>query len=102
MQLTKYLVYERDTGKVVQVHSQVEGMDVTSPDDVMQSLGLDRSRFDIAVAPKDSPRSRGLRVVNGEVVAADDAEVDSGGAGISDGSEVPDVDYRFERFDLPS
>lgn len=102
MLLTKYLVFERDTGKVVQIHSQAEATEATSSDDLMQMLGLDRSRFGIAVAPKDSQGFKGYRVVDGEAVVADDAELDFGGAGISDGSEVPGVEYHFGRLDLPS
>jgi hypothetical protein len=100
MLLTKFLIFERDTGKVVQIHSQSGGAEVTSSDDLMQMLGLDRSRFDIAVVPKDSLASSGLRVVDGEVVTAGDSKLDFGGAGISDGSEVPDVEYRFQRLNL--
>lgn len=102
MLLTKYLVFERDTGKVVHVHTQPGGMDDIGLDDIMQMLGIDRSRgLDIVEAPKDAPKEAGFRVVDGEVIVGDDEDMAFGGAGISDDLEVPEVDRRFGKIVLP-
>jgi hypothetical protein len=100
--MATYLIFERETGRVVHIHNQPVGAKESSPDEVFQMLGMDRSRgLDIVVAPTDAPKYASFRVVDGEVVISDDDELAFGGAGLSDGLEVPDVQRRFGPLNMP-
>jgi hypothetical protein len=96
MQMTSYVLYDRDTGEVVQVHFEPRELD-SSEEEVIQQAGVGRERrLEILKLPPSRLPMRAKRVEDGELrEVGEDAA--AGGGGGARGFAEPDVRREYER-----
>jgi hypothetical protein len=96
MQMTSYVVYDRETGEVVHVHLEPRELG-SSRDEVIQHAGVGTERrVDVLELPTSRLPTRGGRVDDGELREVDE-DVGGGGGGGACGFAEPDVKREYER-----
>ena len=70
MAMVSYAVYDVDTGEVVHLHAEPAELGISS-EEIIRLVDPSRTRrLNIVQAPKEGLRSEGVRVVDGELRAA--------------------------------
>jgi hypothetical protein len=95
MQMTAYVLYDRETGEVLHVHLEPRDLD-SSAEEVIQQAGLGRERrLEILELPASRLPMHGSRVEDGKLREVDE-DVGVGGGSGSRGFAEPDVRREYQ------